>query len=114
MDEPKTVSLEDFSHYTEEESIERARDFYDLMSKRRTVRDYSSREVAESIITDAIKTAGTAPSGANHQPWHFVAVKCKTLKKRIREAAEKEEYNFYKNQFLGKNSNLQPIKTFSS
>jgi nitroreductase len=65
------------------------------MRRRRTVRDFSGRPVARAIIENAILTAGTAPSGANQQPWTFVAIGQGELRKRLREAAEKEEREFY-------------------
>lgn len=65
------------------------------MSKRRTVRDFSDRAVPRDAIEQAIAIAGTAPSGANHQPWHFVAIQNADLKARIRQAAEEEERAFY-------------------
>lgn len=64
------------------------------MSKRRTVRDFSDRAVPRDAIEQAIAIAGTAPSGANHQPWHFVAIQNADLKARIRQAAEEEERAF--------------------
>jgi iodotyrosine deiodinase len=75
----------------------RAREFCERMSRRRTVREFSSREVPRSIIEDAIRTAGSAPSGANLQPWHFVAIgrEDSALRRRLREAAEEEERDFY-------------------
>jgi len=69
--------------------------FFRLLSRRRTVREYSDREVPIELIEKAIATAGTAPSGANMQPWRFVVVKGAAIKKQIREAAEKEEYDSY-------------------
>lgn len=69
--------------------------FRDYMRKRHSVRDYSSRPVPEEIISAAIAAAGTAPSGANHQPWHFVAIADPEMKARIRDAAENEEQSFY-------------------
>ena len=77
------------------EQIERAGDFYENLNRRRTVRDFSSEEVPFEIIEKAILTAGTAPSGANMQPWRFVVIKDKEVKRKIREAAEKEEYESY-------------------
>jgi nitroreductase len=75
----------------------RVREFCERMSRRRTVRDFSSREVPRSIIEDAIRTAGSAPSGANLQPWHFVAIARDdmALRRCLREAAEEEEREFY-------------------
>ncbi len=65
--------------------------FYNLMEQRRSVREFSDRDVPESIINNILKTAGTAPSGAHKQPWFFCAVKSEELKHTIRELAEKEE-----------------------
>lgn len=73
----------------------RAEDFYNFMDARRTVRDISSKPVPIELIEWILKTASTAPSGANKQPWTFCVVANKTLKKQIREAAEKEEYENY-------------------
>ncbi len=73
----------------------RARDFYHLMQRRRTVRDFSDRPVPRPIIEDAIRTAGTAPSGANQQPWSFACISDRAVKGRIRQAAEAEEKAFY-------------------
>ena len=70
-------------------------DLYAQMRTRRTVRDFSDRPVRQDAIERAIAIAGTAPSGANHQPWHFVAIKDANLKARIRAAAEEEERAFY-------------------
>lgn len=73
----------------------RARDFYDEVRQRRTVRDYSPQPVPREVIESCLLAAGTAPNGANHQPWHFVAVGDPEVKRRIREAAEEEERAFY-------------------
>ena len=73
----------------------RAADFLALMRRRRTVRDFSSRPVERGLIETAIATAGTAPSGANQQPWTFVAIQDSGVKQRIRVAAEEEERAFY-------------------
>jgi nitroreductase len=75
----------------------RARAFRERISQRRTVRDFSSRPVPRGIVEDAIRAAGSAPSGANQQPWHFVAVSRDdlALRRRMREAAEDEEREFY-------------------
>lgn len=77
------------------ESIERSKNFFDLMSKRRTVREFSSRNISIDLIRNCISTAGTSPSGANRQPWHFVIVSDPRIKKKIRAAAEAEEKEFY-------------------
>lgn len=73
----------------------RANAFYDEMRRRRTVRDFSERPVPRSVIEACLRTAGTAPSGANQQPWHFVVVSDSAVKARIRQAAEAEEREFY-------------------
>ena len=65
------------------------------MQRRRTVREFSNRPVPRSVIEDCIRAAGTSPSGANMQPWHFVAVSNPALKQQIRAAAEEEEKEFY-------------------
>ena len=70
-------------------------EFYEAMQTRRTIRDFDKRSVPRVIIKNAIKAAGTAPSGANQQPWHFVAVSNADLKAKIRQAAEEEERKFY-------------------
>ncbi len=91
---PRYIPLE-FSEMKIEDQTSRAKDFFGLLVRRRTVRDYSSRPVPISLIETAIATAGTAPSGANLQPWRFVVVRDPEVKKKIREAAEKEEYESY-------------------
>lgn len=80
-----------------DEVVRRAQVFHADMERRRTVRDYSSRPVPREAVAHAIATAGTAPSGANLQPWHFVAVgsEDQDLRRRIRYAAEEEEQHFY-------------------
>jgi nitroreductase len=69
--------------------------FHAQMRRRHTVRDYSTRPVPRAVIESCIRTAGSAPSGANHQPWHFVAVAKAETKHAIRLAAEEEEREFY-------------------
>ena len=78
--------------------IERARAFRDEMRRRRTVRHFSPEPVAGAVIDACIEAAGTAPNGANRQPWHFVVVRDPDAKTRIREAAEEEERDFYANR----------------
>lgn len=72
-----------------------ARAFQERMRTRRSVRDFADRPVAREVIESCIRTAGGAPSGANHQPWHYVAISDPATKRRIREAAEEEERRFY-------------------
>ena len=80
---------------SEEEMLARSRDFFELLERRRTVRDYSDRPVCREVIEACVKAAGQAPSGANMQPWHFEIVGDPGIKKRIRLAAEEEEREFY-------------------
>ena len=75
-----------------EDIKKRSKSFYNLIKKRRSVRDFHSQHFDDSIVKNAILAAGTAPSGANLQPWHFVVIKSTKIKKEIRKAAEKEEY----------------------
>lgn len=85
----------EFTSLPETEMLQRAKDFYNLLKRRRSVRDFSDRPVPREIIEQALLTAGTAPNGANQQPWHFVVVSSPEVKKKIREAAEEEEREFY-------------------
>jgi iodotyrosine deiodinase len=80
---------------SDEERIERARAFREEMSARRSCRMFSDAAVPREVIEEAIRAAGTAPSGANHQPWHFAAVSSAELRHTIRTEAEKEEAAFY-------------------
>jgi len=91
----EALPLPDFHNMTDEEMQKAAVDFYDFMRKRHSIRDFSDRPVAREVIENCVKAAGTAPSGANHQPWHFVAIANPEFKHRIREAAEEEERRFY-------------------
>ncbi len=89
-----------FISYTHEtyppgEMVERSRWFYEWMDKRRTVRDFSDRPVPMEVLENIIRAASTAPSGAHKQPWTFCLVTNPGLKKQIRDAAEKEEYESY-------------------
>jgi nitroreductase len=84
-----------FSRIPLAESRERAETFYREMNRRRTTRHFSTEPVPRELIELAIRTAGTAPSGAHQQPWTFVVVSDPTLKQRIRDAAEREEHAFY-------------------
>ncbi len=88
----------DFSAQEEAAMQQQASAFYQLMSKRRSVRDFSPQPVPASVLEDAILAAGTAPSGANMQPWHFVVVQDAEVKQKIREAAEIEERELYENR----------------
>jgi iodotyrosine deiodinase len=89
------LPLTTYREYPPEEMIRRAASFKGEMLRRRTVRQFSSRPIPRQIIEDCLLVAGSAPSGANLQPWHFVVVSDAKMKRRIREAAEKEERAFY-------------------
>jgi nitroreductase len=90
-----TIPLQQYREFPIEEMRARLEEFYADMNRRRTVRDFSDRPVPRELIETALKVANTAPSGANLQPWHFVAVSGPETKKKIREAAEAEEREFY-------------------
>ncbi len=93
---PESVDFIPYSPYQPTgDSVCQAREFNLVMQKRRTVRDFSDRPVPQALIESIIATAGSAPSGANKQPWTFVVVTNHALKHEIRVAAEKEEHEFY-------------------
>ncbi|MEK7345394.1 MAG: nitroreductase family protein [Pseudomonadota bacterium] len=92
---PAMEPLPDYREYPVSDMCARAEDFRAEMVRRRTVRDFDSREVPREVIEQCLRAAGTAPSGANQQPWHFVVITDPKVKSRIREAAEVEERNFY-------------------
>jgi nitroreductase len=85
----------EFEYLTVQEMQDSSRQFVEKIRRRRTVRDFSDRAVPAEIIKSAIRAAGSAPSGANMQPWHFVAVSNPQIKKQMRAAAEKEERELY-------------------
>ena len=95
MHTPPTIPLAYHPGYEDAEILARATAFQHLMDQRRTVREFSDKPVAQEVIEAAIRTAGTAPSGANLQPWHFVAISDPALKHTIRIEAEEEEREFY-------------------
>lgn len=88
----------EYRRYPVAEMRKRAAEFQQEMSRRRTIRDFSDRPVPQSIIADCIAAAGSAPSGANIQPWCFVAVSDADVKREIRMAAEEEERHFYEHR----------------
>ena len=88
----------DFLEREPADMLRRAREFYEELSRRRTVRDFSPRPVPREVVEWAVRTAGTAPSGAHKQPWHFVLVGDAETKARIREAAEAEERENYEHR----------------
>lgn len=91
----QALPLPDRVERPEAEALAVAEAYLAYLKKRHSVRDYSTRPVAEAVIAACIAAAGTAPSGANHQPWHFVAISDPAMKARIREGAEEEERAFY-------------------
>src|SRR5438874_399847 len=92
---PRLVPAPKIENRSDDELLGRAREFYEIMQRRRTFRNFSDRPVPRKVIEYFIRAAGTAPSGANLQPWHFVAVSNPVVKHEIRIAAEKEEKEFY-------------------
>lgn len=93
--EYQAIDVPDRFDVSATQSLDGATAFYEHMRKRHTVRDFSNKPVSKEVSETCIKTAGTAPSGANHQPWHFVAILIPEHKRKIREAAEEEERKFY-------------------
>lgn len=89
------VPLASKAQLTSAEGLERSSQYLETMSSRRTVRQFSDQPVPKDIIDTAVRAAGTAPSGANHQPWHFVCIRDPNIKREIRLAAEAEERAFY-------------------
>ena len=98
MSRPKFIPLPPRQVPTDDELIERATAFHAEMARRRTVRDFSDRPVPREVIEDCLRAAGSAPNGANLQPWHFVAVNDPALKHQIRLGAEAEEKEFYEHR----------------
>jgi len=95
MPDATFVPLSTYREYPQPEMGRRAADFAADLARRRTVRQFSDRPVPREIIEDCLRAAGTAPSGANMQPWHFVVVSDPAVKRQIRETAEAEERKFY-------------------
>ncbi|HMO06219.1 MAG TPA: nitroreductase family protein [Paracoccaceae bacterium] len=89
------LPLPDRVQLPDDQALAAAEGFLAYMRRRHSVRQYSTRPVPEAVVPACIAAAGTAPSGANHQPWHFAAIADPAMKARIREAAEEEERDFY-------------------
>ena len=106
------LPLNDFIEYSEPTMKSRSADFLQTMQRRHSIRHFSDRSVDKSIIENCLLTAGTAPSGANHQPWHFAAINSPSMKQKIREQAEAHERGFYEGragqQWL---NDLKPLGT---
>lgn len=100
--------LTDFIEYSEEEMLTRAQAYYQVIKRRHSIRQFSDRAVPEAIIAQCIQTAATAPSGANHQPWHFVAISDPKVKTKIRYEAEALERSFYEGR--GSQELLEALK----
>jgi nitroreductase len=96
MPEKIFKALTEYREYPLKEMKIRARDFYSDMKRRRSVRHFSDRAVSPDIIENCIRTASTAPSGANLQPWYFVVVSDPEVKKQIHQSAEIVEREFYR------------------
>ncbi len=90
-----TIPYTELPAYSDEERIARTRAFYEAIKTRRTCRDFADTPVPREVIENALLAAGTAPNGANHQPWHFAVIESVEKKKAVREAAEAEERKFY-------------------
>lgn len=115
MNNYRTIPLPEYREYPVEEMRQRLNDFYTDVNRRRTVREFSDRPVPRDIIETALLAANTAPSGANLQPWHFVAVSGAATKRKIREAAEIEEREFYEHRATPEwLAALEPIGTDSN
>jgi len=108
---PTFVPLPNYQEYPVEQMRQRARDFNEEMQRRRTIRQFSDRAVPREIIAAAIEAAGSAPSGAHCQPWHFVAVSDPGVKRRIRVEAERAEQEFYRTAPAEWLQALEPLGT---
>jgi nitroreductase len=98
MNKPNFIPLSNYTKFSETEMLKRSQAFYEDIKKRRTVRDFADQPVPKDIVENCILAAGTAPNGANLQPWHFVVVSNPEIKRKIRIAAEEEEEEFYNNR----------------
>ena len=114
MSRPGFLPLE-FQEQSPEAMRAQARRAYEVARTRRSVRDFSDRPLPPGVLEDCLRVAGTAPSGANLQPWHFVVVRDPLLKRAIREAAEDEEQSFYASRAPDEwLAALQPLGTDAS
>ncbi|MBL1212242.1 MAG: nitroreductase family protein [Ignavibacteriae bacterium] len=95
MEEAKHIPYKDFKEIPVDKMIYNSKEFLENVSRRRSIRNFSARQVPLEIINNCILAAGSAPSGANMQPWHFAVVSNSKTKTRIRAAAEEEEREFY-------------------
>jgi iodotyrosine deiodinase len=117
MESKKLISGFPFVHhikkgYVENEMAQKALSFYNWMNERRSCRDFSNKPIPKEVIENIILTASTAPSGAHKQPWTFCVVSNPQIKKQIRQAAEKEEYESYNSRMPGEwKKDLLPLQT---
>lgn len=95
MTDQRDFVLFESQPFTQEETLQRSSDYCQYMSLRRSLREFSDKPIPKAVIENIIMTASSAPSGANKQPWTFCAISSPEIKKRIRQAAEKEEYENY-------------------
>jgi nitroreductase len=108
---PAFEPLSTYQEYSPDEMLARARHFLAEMKRRRTVRQFSDRPVPRAVLDACLEAAGTAPSGANQQPWYFVVVSDPALKREIRLAAEAEEDRFYRTAPVEWLAALAPLGT---
>lgn len=119
MESPEYKNIKGYKHipyYSEnlsqEEMIKRSKSFYKWLDQRRSVREFSDKPVPKEVIENIIRTASTAPSGANKQPWTFCAISNTILKTQIRRAAETEEEENYENRMSERwKKDLEPLAT---
>lgn len=112
MSETEFVPLTEFRRYSEDDMRARAAAFYEEVRRRRTVRRFAEQDVPREVIEQCLLAAGTAPNGANQQPWHFAVVHSPHLKRQIRDAAEKEEEAFY--EWRAPQEWLQALEPFAT
>jgi len=98
MKDHDSIPLDDFIEYSHDEMIARSRQYYEDIKRRHSIRYFSDRPVPREIIDNCIKAAGTAPSGANHQPWFFGVISSPGAKAEVKQKAEEEEQAFYQNR----------------
>jgi nitroreductase len=97
-EKPRLEPLEGYRPYSEQEMLTRSRIFYEDLRRRRTVREFSDRDIPKPVLENCLLAAGSAPSGANLQPWQFVVVRDAEVKRKIRIEAEQEEQEFYQHR----------------
>lgn len=95
MKQHDNTPLSDYIEYPVDEMLARAERFYTDIKRLHSIRQFSDRPVPKETIENCLKAEGTAPSGANHQPWHFVAIHSDDVKRQVREQAEAHERGFY-------------------